>query len=282
MRVVDFTVPGAFAAICVRRSVSGRTMGSWFDRTIVESGRLPLFCLYVSMIVAFAFIRFSVRMIRAQVSWWPGNVQPGGTHIHHVVFGTVFMLIGGIGEFALPGRQTVPSCILGSLFGIGVALVLDEFALILQLRDVYWAEAGRTSIDAIFVALALTGLLLVGFRPFDLGSSDGTSNAAGIISIVVAAVIDLALAAIVLLKGKIWTGLIGLVVPILLLVGAIRVARPSSPWARWRYHPERRRGAARLARAEHRERRYREPLIRAKVRLQELVAGRPDPPAPPV
>jgi len=74
----------------------------WFQRTIVESGRLPLFCLFSGMLLAFGFIRFSVRMIRAQVKWWPGNVTPGGMHIHHVVFGVVFIMIGGVFGFALP------------------------------------------------------------------------------------------------------------------------------------------------------------------------------------
>src|SRR5205814_2191844 len=109
-------------------------------KKIVESGRLPLFCLFSGMLLAFGFIRFSVRMIRAQVKWWPGNVTPGGMHIHHVVFGVVFIMIGGVFGFALPDGATVPLCITAALFGIGAALVLDEFALILHLRDVYWSE----------------------------------------------------------------------------------------------------------------------------------------------
>jgi len=62
-------------------------------------------------------------------------------------------------------------------------------------------------------------------------------------------------------------------VPILLLFGAIRLARPASPWARWRYGPDRRRGARKLARAQRREDRYRRPVVRAKIRIQELIAG---------
>ena len=50
--------------------------------------------------------------------------------------------------------------IFGGLFGSGAALVLDEFALILHLRDVYWTSAGRVSIDAVFIAPGLTALLL--------------------------------------------------------------------------------------------------------------------------
>ncbi len=229
------------------------------------------------MLVAFLFIRLSVRMIRAQVKWWPGNVASGGMHIHHVVFGVIFMIIGGVGGIALPDRALWALCVLSAIFGIGVALVLDEFALILHLEDVYWSTAGRTSVDAIFVAFAMVGLLLVGARPLEIGSSSesGTGN---VLSSVVVGTFYVGLTVITLLKGKIWTGLIGIFIPILLIVGAIRVARPLSPWARRRYHPHRRSGKARLVRAQRRERRYREPLIRAKIRLQEAVAGRPNAP----
>jgi hypothetical protein len=252
-------------------------VGDWFHRTIVESGRLPLLCAFAAMLVAFLFIRLSVRMIRAQVKWWPGNVASGGVHIHHVVFGVVFMIIGGIGGIALPDRALWALCVLSAIFGIGVALVLDEFALILHLEDVYWSTAGRTSVDAIFVAFAMVGLLLIGARPFEIGS-DSEPGLGGVLSSVVVGVFYVGLMGITLLKGKIWTGLIGVFIPILLIVGAIRVARPHSPWARRRYHPHRRRGKARLARAQRRERRYREPLIRAKIWLQEAVAGRPSAP----
>src|SRR5215475_8306317 len=214
-------------------------------------------------------------MIRAQVRWWPGNVTPGGRHIHHVIFGVIFMLIGGVGGIALSDSALWPLCVLSAIFGIGAGLVLDEFALILNLEDVYWAKAGRTSVDAIFVAVAMVGLLLIGARPLEIGS-DNSSGVAGVVSTIVVAFFYVTLAGITLLKGKVWTGLLGVFIPLLLLVGAIRVARPHSPWARWRYHRHRRRGAARMARAERRERRYREPLIRAKIRLQEAVAGRPN------
>jgi len=252
-------------------------LGDWFHRTIVESGRLPLFCAFAAMLVAFLFIRLSVRMIRAQVKWWPGNVASGGVHLHHVVFGVVFMIIGGVGGIALSDRALWPLCVLSAIFGIGVALVLDEFALILHLEDVYWSTAGRTSVDAIFVAFAMVGLLVVGGRPFEIGGNS-EPGVGGVLASVVVGAFYVGLTAITLLKGKIWTGLVGVFIPILLIVGAIRVARPQSPWARRRYHPHGRRGKRRLAQAQRRERRYRQPLIRAKIWLQEAVAGRPSAP----
>ncbi len=256
-------------------------MSHWFHRTIVDNNRLPLFCFFVAVIVGFGFIRLSVRLIRARVRWWPGNVEPGGVHVHHAVFGVVFMVFGGLAGFALPDRATVGLCVTAAVFGVGTALVLDEFALILHLQDVYWSAAGRSSIDAVFVALSVTGLLLVGLRP-DIGlarvaGDDGRPNlAATVLTSTVALLITVLLAGTTLLKGKLWTGLLGLFVPVLMLVGAVRVGRPHSPWARWRYRPDRRRGAEKMAKAQRREARYREPLIRLKIRLQDLIGGRPD------
>lgn len=258
----------------------GYRVSDWFHRTVVETGRLPLFCFFSGFIVGFAFIRFSVRMIRAQVKWWPGNVTPGGMHIHHVVFGVIFMLVGGVIGLAIPDDLVGWRSLAAGLFGIGSALVLDEFALILHLDDVYWSEAGRTSIDAVFVAIALTGLLVLGLRPVgidDLIQARALGpGAVGWAIAGVGAMIHLCLCAITLLKGKIWTGLLGIFVPVLLYVGAIRLARPHSPWARWRYLAETPKAESKLARADWRERQLRGPAIRAKIRIQELVAGRPD------
>src|ERR1700742_5298334 len=140
-------------------------MNGWFQESVLAAGKLRLFCFFVAFIATFLFIRFSVRMIRAQVRWWPGNVTPGGTHIHHVVFGVVLMLVGGVAGLSISDDVVGWRAVVAGLFGIGSALVLDEFALILHLSDVYWAQQGRLSVDAVFVAVALTGLLVLGLRP---------------------------------------------------------------------------------------------------------------------
>jgi uncharacterized membrane protein len=259
-------------------------MTRWFDERIVETGRLPLFFLLLAFVLTFLFIRFSVRMIRAEVSWWPGNVTPGGVHVHHVFFGMMLMLLSGFGFVAVdPLRTPVMDCVLATLFGIGAALVLDEFALILHLRDVYWSEEGRASIDAVFVAIAIGLLFLVGLQPFSAFEIVGEiRNETGLVARMVAAgivVLNVILAVVTLLKGKVWTGLVGMFIPVLLWFGAVRLARPRSPWARWRYKTRPRT----IARAVQRERRYREPLMRWKIVVQEAVAGRfgvPDTPEP--
>jgi uncharacterized membrane protein len=248
---------------------------SWFTRTIVDPGRLPLFVFLVAFILTFLFIRFSVRMIRAQVRWWPGNVTPGGLHLHHEFFGVIVMTLSGFGLISVSRFDTpIADAVLASLFGVGCALVLDEFALILHLRDVYWEKEGRASVDAVFVAIAIGLLFLMGFRPLDFSSAVGEfrddPNVVGRITLVAGIAVNVVLAIITLVKGKLWTGLIGMFIPVLLIVGAIRVARPASPWARWFYGGR----DAKHQKAIRRERRLREPMIRWKIVVQEALAGR--------
>ena len=150
-------------------------------------------------------------------------------------------------QHARPGdqrqRQTVAETrfadLLATIFGIGAALVLDEFALIFYLKDVYWSEQGRTSVDAVFVAIAVTGLRAARFPPAGAprrGRLPGGREYLGpICHRVCRCLINFGIAAVVMLKGKIWTALLGLFVFPLLIVGAIRLSRPGAPWARWRY-----------------------------------------------
>jgi hypothetical protein len=226
-------------------------MSHWYFQHIIHPGKQPLAVLFVAFVVTFLFIRLSVRMIRAQVSWWPGNVKAGGTHLHHVVFGIVFMLVAGAGGFSPLGNNAPWAEIFSGLFGAGAALVLDEFALVLHLRDVYWSEQGRTSVDAVFLASAILGLMLVGVTPL------GTPEALLIV--------------MTLFKGKVWTGLLGIFLPVLALVGSIRLARPDSAWARWRYRPE----SKKARRALHRDDQTRQWFVNIRTKVQDALAGRP-------
>jgi hypothetical protein len=182
-----------------------------------------------------------------------------------------------VGGFAVPDSYGGLNIVAAVVFGMGAALVLDEFALILHLRDVYWTEEGRASVDAVFIAGALTGMLLLGARPVGWSDADvlevrGTQLLIATIVYVLWMMINLGSAVVALLKGKIWTGLIGIFIPVLLYVGAIRLARPGSPWARWRYRP----GSRKCRRAERHEQRVRRPLIKGKIWVQEFIAGRHD------
>jgi lysyl-tRNA synthetase, class II len=220
----------------------------------------------VGLLVTFILVRVNTRLIRANVSWWFHDIEKGGTHIHHMVFGVIIMVASGLLTFALTpaglGLQ-----LLAVAFGAGVALTLDEFALILHLEDVYWQEQGRLSVDAVIVA-ASAGLLSLLVGP-PLVSSQIAGATGWLLAVLVA--VDLACSVISILKGKLWTGFIGIWVPIVAQVGAIRLARPGSPWARRAYADR----PKRLARAEAREHRGRRRGEALKSWFYDLIAGQP-------
>jgi hypothetical protein len=145
----------------------------------------------------------------------------------------IFLLIGaGTAEFTYrPGAPWAD--VLAVMFGIGVALTLDEFALWLHLKDVYWEREGRSSVDAVLVALIVGVLLLVGVNPF--GDDSGASTAVTALGVAG----NLAFALVAILKGRPVLGVVGVFVPFLALVAALRLARPTSPWARSRYDDRR-------------------------------------------
>src|SRR3954465_6836537 len=159
-----------------------------------------------AMLLSFAFIRFSTRMIRAEVLWWPGNVSPGGLHIHHLVFGIVLMMLAGFLNFVIQPPSPWFE-ILAGVFGVGVGLTLDEFALWLYLDDVYWAEEGRSSVDAVVFAAIIGGGVIVGFVPLDAGGGGST------VAIVVTVAFELAICAFVAVKGKISAAVVGMFLP---------------------------------------------------------------------
>lgn len=224
-------------------------------------GQRAGFVCLAFLLGAFLFIRTSARMIRANVRWWPGNVETGGgLHVHHLVFGIVGMMIAGFLEFALaPGEPWV--YVLAALFGVGAGLTLDEFALWLRLEDVYWAQEGRESVDAVVIAVLFGGLVMLGLSPFDVAGVDSWW------AVVLVGSMNLGLVAVTILKGKVVTGIVGVFVAPVALVGSIRLAKPDSPWAHRRYVGE----PAKQARAASRHER-RAALRR---RVSDLVAGAP-------
>ena len=187
-------------------------------------------CVLAGFLVSFTFIRMSTRLMRSpRVPWWPGSIETeGGLHVHHLVFGICLLMICGFLSFAV-GPQEPWLQILGAGFGVGLGLTLDEFALWLYLDDVYWAEEGRQSVDAVVIAALLGGLVVLGFTP--LGGDDTGS----VIAVVAALAFVLALSLVTALKGKYVAAVVVMLVPVVGLVTATRLAKPGSPWARRRY-----------------------------------------------
>ena len=84
------------------------------------------------------------------------NISVGGEHLHHYMWG--IGLLSGVGAVAVRGEEQQrrhPAVAVS--YGIGNALIVDEFALLLDLRDVYWAKQGRISIDVGVSVIALAG-----------------------------------------------------------------------------------------------------------------------------
>ena len=252
-----------------------------FDLAIPPE-RLPLMWCLIAFLLTFFVTRTIVRYIRAHAGsdaprkWWqPRNIGHGSLHIHHVVIGVILVMVSGLTMVTLAVDGGVPEFTAAAIFfGIGAALVLDEFALILHLQDVYWSEDGRTSVDAVFAAVAVAGLLILGLNPlsfFDVNIWRYDHSLGARATVIAVAVVTLALAVIVLLKGKVWTGLVGMFITPLLFIGAIRLSRPHAPWARWRYSDR----PKKMHKALERERQQRRPVVQAKLWLQHVIAGEP-------
>ncbi|MBT3150938.1 hypothetical protein HTV45_08555 [Streptomyces sp. CHD11] len=246
-------------------------MGHWLDRNIIEPGKLPLLLALAAFVLTFLITRVITRLIRAGKGPF-GNVKAGSLHVHHVVPGVVLTVIGGFGAVA-GGRHGFGSAFSAVVFGIGAGLVLDEFALILHLDDVYWSEAGRKSVEMVVLTAALVGLLLAGFAPFgvnDLSEEELQNRAGAVASISV----NFLFALIALSKGKARTAVFGVIIPVVALIGTLRLARPGSPWARRLYRRRPRARARATLRAYHHDRRWSGP----RRAISDWLGGKPDPP----
>ncbi|MFH9676078.1 hypothetical protein ACH4L5_27900 [Streptomyces sp. NPDC017405] len=245
-------------------------MGHWWVRNIVEPGKLPLLLALAAFVLTFAATRAVTRLIRAGKGPF-GNVRAGGLHIHHVVPGVVLTVVGGFGAVA-SDRHGAGGAVSAVLFGMGAGLVLDEFALLLHLDDVYWSAEGRKSVEVVVLTAALVGLLLAGFSPFGVDNltrqelADRTTAVANIAA-------NFVLSLVALGKGKTRTALFGVIVPLVALVGAVRLARPGSPWARRCYGRRPRARARAVLRAYRHDRRWAGP----RRAVQDWIGGRPDP-----
>ncbi|WP_354698194.1 hypothetical protein DSM112329_03859 [Paraconexibacter sp. AEG42_29] len=247
-------------------------MHHWWHDEVVDGHKLPLMLCFVAFVVTFVVTRTVTRMIRSGRGPFHDNVSSGGTHVHHAVPGIVVLCVGA---FVAVGSATdgVWRPVAGILVGVGVSLVLDEFALILRLQDVYWSGEGRLSVNIVSLTAACLGLSLVGLSPVGTESPGGGELVARI-GLSAALVVHGCVVVCALAKGKYRAALFGLFMPPVALGGAIRIARPGSRWARRWYGPKEEARATRRA-AEFDERW--EPVVR---RWDNLVGGAPTPGSP--
>ncbi len=208
---------------------------------------VPLLVCFAAFVVTFLTTRTITRMIRAGKGPFHDNVSGGGLHIHHAVPGIILLVTGAFLAVGTSGSGSAWAIVAALLVGVGTSLVLDEFALILHLQDVYWADEGRISVEMVSLAMGCLGLAVVGLTPFDFSGFEGGVESALIVGAVVAAI--LALIIVSVMKGKYKLALFGAFVPLCALVAVLRLARPESRWAKRHYGP------AKLARAERARRR---------------------------
>ncbi|MDG9709852.1 hypothetical protein [Streptomyces sp. DH10] len=243
----------------------------WLERNIIEPGKLPLLLALVSFVLTFLITRGITRLIRAGKGPFRNVSGSGGLHIHHVVPGVILTIVGGFGAVA-GGQHGFGSALAAVIFGIGAGLVLDEFALVLHLADVYWTEAGRKSVEMVVLTASLVGLLLIGFSPLGVNdlSDDQEQNRA---TVIVNVVVNFVFALIALFKGKTRLAVFGVIIPVIALIGAVRLARPGSYWAKRFYRRRPRARAKSSLRAYHHDRRWLGP----RRAFQDWIGGAPDP-----
>jgi hypothetical protein len=138
--------------------------GDLLRRHIPDTPRQRILLSSVAFFITFGGVRALTWSIHKGIGPFH-DIHMGGRHIHHLVWGIFLLLLVGYGwmidaggeakSWRLAGRRLL--CI---LYGAAAALTLDEFALWLNLRDVYWAKEGRASLDAVvlFSALLLVGI----------------------------------------------------------------------------------------------------------------------------
>jgi hypothetical protein len=121
--------------------------------------RERLFLASLGFLVTFAIVRGITHLIRVGVGPFH-NVSSGGLHVHHLVWGILLLLVVGYVWLIEQGTgSNLLSSVTAIAYGVGAALTLDEFALWLNLQDVYWTGPGRESIDAVVI---FAGLLSIG------------------------------------------------------------------------------------------------------------------------
>jgi len=152
------------------RLIPPRRVAELYRSEFSSPRRERLFLSSVAFFTAFATTRAITHAIRHRIGPFR-NVTVGGHHLHHLVFGIVGLLVSGylwlvqVGT----GRRGHDDALSGAtslIYGASSAITLDEFALWLNLEDVYWAKQGRESVDAVVLFGALLSMGLWGNRFF--------------------------------------------------------------------------------------------------------------------
>lgn len=232
-----------------------------YETYIFNTDREPAFIMLLTFVLTYILTRGYTRIAR-KTGW--GSASFGGVHTHHMVFGLIIAFAAGASIISFLPEQGPLLLVLAALFGCGASLVLDEFALIFHLKDVYWEKEGRKSVDAIVLGLAFGGMFLLHVVPLNLDSGQS-----GWI-LVIGMITNLFFSVIAALKGKIYMAIFGIFIPTLALVSAIRLAEPESVWARKRYKNK----PKKLDRSKHRFEIKRAKWGHRKERIWDIIGGK--------
>jgi hypothetical protein len=219
-------------------------LAEWWLREVVDGYKGPLLLSFVAFVVTFLTTRGITRLIRAGKGPFH-DVSAGGVHMHHSTPGIVLLIVGGFSGVGSP-PLSVWTYLAGVLVGVGASLVLDEFAMIFRLQDVYWSQEGQLSVNVVTLAAACIGLAAVGVSPVKVDELPGDVAAVRFAAVGFLLLNFVAVAAAAL-KGKYPTALMGLFIPPVAWAAALRLAQPTSPWARWNYGKDKTARAARRA-----------------------------------
>lgn len=121
-----------------------------------------------SAVVAWSSFAATFVSVRALTHWIRdghgpagGGIQLRGEHFHHYNLGIAGL--AGVGAVVIYGRRDHRHApLVATAYGAASALVIDEAALLLDLRDVYWAKQGRTSVDLAIAVIAVGGVVVAG------------------------------------------------------------------------------------------------------------------------
>ena len=150
----------------VSRIVGAPRLEAVYRQKFPETPRERLFWASLGFFVALAVVRTLTFLIHHDVGPFH-DIQMRGRHIHHLVWGILLLLLTGYGWLlqagtGARGSRTWAGRIMSMAYGVGAALTLDEFALWLNLRDVYWDREGRASLEALALFAAALAIAALG------------------------------------------------------------------------------------------------------------------------
>src|SRR5262245_25562123 len=135
-------------------------VNTWWQHEVVHGYKGPLLLSFIAFVVTFVTTRSITRLIRDGKGPFH-NISSGGVPMHHSTPGVILLIAGGFSAVGAP-PLSVWIYFAAALVGIGASLVLDEFAMIFRLQDVYWTQEGQLSVNVVTLAGACVGLAAAG------------------------------------------------------------------------------------------------------------------------